>query len=183
MKDLDPLGASEEIMGDQEASSHGITLAYDDAATCESETIFDILAKDEELQLDSMFFSCDLIKYNDCERCNDVVKGNALNHSDDGSRETGHMTDTSAGTEEHQKSSNSTWSQSDMSDETAWSGLPSLCDLQRSGLIYHRLEHVCDMLGVGITTFKKHLRHLGLPRWPYRHLKSMQRMRERIKVL
>ena len=177
MKDIDPFGVLKEIMGAQEAA-YGISL--DSVITHEksNEYIFDILSKDD-FKADSPLSSCDTESTKDGGEC--AVKSNELTYSDAGSKHAG-QADASPIAEEHQETSNSTWSQSDMSDHTTWAGLPSLCDLQNTGLTYHRLEHVCDMLGVGITTFKKHLRHIGLPRWPYRHLTSMQRMRRSIEV-
>lgn len=67
-------------------------------------------------------------------------------------------------------------------NKPCFKGFPTLKELQESNLIYENLQTVCNELGIGITRFKKYLRSVGLHRWPSRHLVSMKKLREQVKV-
>lgn len=58
--------------------------------------------------------------------------------------------------------------------------LPDLEELEAYGLMDMPFNDVCDLLAVGGTTLKQHVRILGIDRWPYRHRQSMRALRERL---
>lgn len=70
---------------------------------------------------------------------------------------------------------------SSMNDKT-WSELPTLQDLEDRSMLSRNLKSVCNEIGIGVTRFKKHMRKLGLKRWPQRHLASMKKLRAKVLV-